>query len=95
MRALAIKERLHGPDHPDVALTLHNLGLVYVSQGVLEKAEPLYRRALAIREQAQGETGRDVEKSLADLIGLLKQMHREADAAPLDARLTAIKQRRS
>ena len=78
-----------------MALTLHNLGLVYVSQGVLEKAEPLYRRALAIRERALGETHRDVEKSLGELIGLLQKLHRAADAAPLEKRLAAIKQRRS
>jgi Tetratricopeptide repeat len=95
MRALAIKERLHGPDHPDVALTVHNLGLLYVTQGFPEKAEPLYRRVLAIREKALGETHRDVEKSLDDLVGLLKKLHREADAAPFEARLSALKQRRS
>lgn len=31
-RALAIRERALGPDHPEVAASLNNLGFVYASQ---------------------------------------------------------------
>ena len=62
---------------------------------MLFRSEPLYRRALAVREKALGEGHRDVEKSLEDLVGLLKKLHRDAEAAPFEARLSAIKQRRS
>jgi len=51
-RALAIKERLLGPDHPDVATTLNNLALLCKAQGRLAEGETLYRRALAIFERA-------------------------------------------
>jgi len=43
-----------GLDHPDVALSVVNLAQLRVVQGQPEKAEPLYRRALAIRERALG-----------------------------------------
>jgi Tfp pilus assembly protein PilF len=94
-RALAIKERLHGPAHPDVALTIHNLGLLYVSQGQPEKAEPLYRRALAIREKALAPAHPDTVKSLEELAGVLRKLRREGEAAALDARAYELRARRS
>ena len=49
-RALAIREKVRGPEHPDTALSLNNLGSVLYSQGDLAAARPLHERALAIRE---------------------------------------------
>ena len=54
LRALAIKEKALGPDHPTTATSLNNLALLYVNQGAYAKAEPLYLRALAINEKALG-----------------------------------------
>jgi tetratricopeptide (TPR) repeat protein len=51
--ALAIRERVLGPDHPDTAQSLHNLAWLYRDQGKYEQAEPLYQRAQAIRERRQ------------------------------------------
>ena len=53
-RALAIREKTLGPDHPDTATSLNNLAELYRSQGRYQEAEPLYQRALAIREKALG-----------------------------------------
>ena len=50
-RALAIKEELLGQDHPDVAMTLNNLGVLVKTLGRREEAEALYERALAIFER--------------------------------------------
>ena len=47
-RALAIREKALGQDHPDVARTLNNLAVVYKDQGKYADAEGLYKRALAI-----------------------------------------------
>ena len=41
--------RLWGPEHPHVAASLNWLAEVYRAQGLYAQAEPLYRRALAIR----------------------------------------------
>jgi CHAT domain-containing protein/Tfp pilus assembly protein PilF len=53
-RALAIREKALGPDHPDVAASLNTLANLYVKQGRYADAEPLTKRALAIREKAFG-----------------------------------------
>jgi tetratricopeptide (TPR) repeat protein len=53
-RALAISEKVLGPEHPQVATSLNNLAALYDSQGAYARAEPLYQRALAIREKVLG-----------------------------------------
>ena len=53
-RALAIREKALGPDHPDVATSLNNLAGLLHDKGDYAGAEPLYRRALAIDEKALG-----------------------------------------
>jgi hypothetical protein len=40
-RALIIKERHYGPDHPEVATTLANLGNAYGSLGDAQKSQEL------------------------------------------------------
>jgi tetratricopeptide (TPR) repeat protein len=54
VRALAIREKALGPDDPDVADSLNNLGLIYDGQGRSAEAEPLFQRALAILKKASG-----------------------------------------
>jgi hypothetical protein len=51
---MAIREKILGPEHPDVADSLHDLASLYYRQGRYPEAEPLYQRALAIREQQLG-----------------------------------------
>src|SRR6266446_1364600 len=51
-RALAIREKIVGPAHPDVAASLNNLALLYIAQSKNAEAEPLQQRALAIQEKA-------------------------------------------
>ena len=53
-RALAIRERVQGPDHPDVAMSLNNLAELYREQGKHAQAEPLCQRALATTEKTLG-----------------------------------------
>jgi Flp pilus assembly protein TadD len=50
-RALAIKEKSFGPEHPEVATGLNNLALLLGATNRLAEAEPLLRRALAIDEK--------------------------------------------
>src|ERR1700704_4940543 len=45
-QALAIRERLRGPDHPDTAAALNQLGQLFRAMGAYDKAEPLHQRAL-------------------------------------------------
>jgi tetratricopeptide (TPR) repeat protein len=53
-RALALRERVLGPEHPEVATGLNNLALLYYAQGRYSEAEPLYQRALALWERVLG-----------------------------------------
>ena len=53
-QAVALAEKLHGPDHIDVATPLNNLGEFYRVTGRYADAEQLHKRALAIREKALG-----------------------------------------
>ena len=51
---LALRQKLLGDDHPDVATSFNNLALLYDSQGKYSEAEPLYIQALNILEQRLG-----------------------------------------
>ncbi len=53
-RSLAFREKTLGPEHPDVATSLHNLAGLYLAQDRYDEAEPLFKRALAINENALG-----------------------------------------
>ena len=56
-RSLAIREKVLGRDHPEVANSLSTLAELYRTQGRYADAEPLYKRSLAIREKALGRSG--------------------------------------
>jgi hypothetical protein len=53
-RALAISEKVLGPEHPHTATTLSTLALLLQDQGDLALARPLFERALAISEMPFG-----------------------------------------
>jgi tetratricopeptide (TPR) repeat protein len=53
-RALRIREKVLGPEHPDVALSLDALGRAFTAQRDLAGAQSLYERALAINEKVLG-----------------------------------------
>jgi tetratricopeptide (TPR) repeat protein len=90
VRALDIREKALGPNHPLVATSLNNLALLYKAQGAYAKAEPLYTRALAIAEKALGPNHPLVATSLNNLAGLYTDQGAYAKAEPLYARALAI-----
>ena len=51
IKALAIREKILGPDHPDVAVGLYDLATVYFAQNRLAEAEPLLDRAVEISDR--------------------------------------------
>ena len=93
LRALAIREKGLGPDHPDTATSLNNLALLYDSQGAYAKAEPLYLRALAIMEKVLGPDVPKTATSLNNLAGLYQSQGAYAKAEPLSRRGIAIQSR--
>ena len=84
-RALAIDEAAYGPDHPDVASTRNNLGLVLQDLGDLAGARPLYERALAINEAAYGPDHPDVAIDRNNLGVVLQDLGDLAGARPTRA----------
>ncbi len=79
-----------GPQDPRLATTLNYLGLVYDAQGKYAEAEPLYKRSLAILENALGPEHPDVAKSLNNLAELYRAQGHYAEAEPLYQRSLAI-----
>ena len=73
-RALAIREKSLGADHPDVAQSLNNLALLYHDQGNYEQAAPLYQRALAICEKVLGPDHPNTVTTRKNYAYLLEQM---------------------
>jgi len=47
-QAIAIKQRVLGPNDPEVATTLHNLALLFKAAGRAEEAESLWAEARAV-----------------------------------------------
>ncbi len=88
-RALAIWEKVLGPDHPGLARGLNNLAALYRAQGRYAEAEPLYRRALANWEKALGPEHPYVVPTLQNYAALLRELGREAEAAEMEARAEA------
>ena len=54
-KALTIRQRVFGEDHPGVADSCHNIGSVWKAQGDYDKALEFFEKALAIRQRVFGE----------------------------------------
>jgi CHAT domain-containing protein/Tfp pilus assembly protein PilF len=88
-RALKIRQQVLG-DHPDTAISLNNLALMYQSMGDYARAEPLYQQALAIRKTALGENHPGYALSLNNLALMYESMGDYARAEPLLKQALAI-----
>jgi tetratricopeptide (TPR) repeat protein len=92
-RALAIREKACGPEHPDTTTSLNNLAVLLQHQGDLAGARPLYERALAIREKALGPEHPKTALSLNNLAWLLRAQGDWTGARPLYERALAIREK--
>jgi tetratricopeptide (TPR) repeat protein len=89
-QALAIEEKVRGPEHTAVATSLNNLAELLRETNRVNEAEPLYRQALAIDEKIHGPEHADVAISLNNLAELLRAVDRHEEAEPLYRRALAI-----
>jgi tetratricopeptide (TPR) repeat protein len=92
-RSLAIREKVLGKEHLNVANSLNNLAGLCRSQGVSEQAKPLYERALAIKEKVLGKEHPDVANSLNNLAASYYYQGNYEQAKPLYERSLAIKEK--
>src|SRR6266540_3002275 len=92
-RALAIRQKTLGAEHPDTPTSLDNLAYLYYEKGDYAQAEPLYRRALAIREETLGAEHPDTATVLNNLALLYYQKGDYAQAELLYRRALAIREK--
>ena len=92
-RALAINEKVPGPEHPETATSLANLALLLKAQGDLAGARPLAERALTIKEKVRGPEHPETAANLANLAALLRDQGDLAGARPLAERALTIKEK--
>ena len=78
-RALAIEEKALGFDHPDVAQSLNDLGVVLNDMGDYPQAKVNHERALAIREKALGPDHPDIATALNNVGDALAQRRHLTD----------------
>jgi tetratricopeptide (TPR) repeat protein len=92
-RALAIREKVLGPDHRDTAESLDNFALLLHAQGDLAGAWPLSERALAIREKVLGPDHPDTAHSLNNLAIVRLEQGDPAETRSLYERALAIREK--
>jgi tetratricopeptide (TPR) repeat protein len=89
-RALTIKEAVYGPDHPQVAITLGNLGNTYRDLGDTAQAVELLERALTIFEAVYGPDRPQVAITLGNLGNAHRDLGDTAQAVELLERALTI-----
>ncbi|KAJ8598953.1 hypothetical protein CTAYLR_009932 [Chrysophaeum taylorii] len=103
-RAIEIGKVTLGENHRGLAARLNNLGLLLYNQvdylgskwqrdstqGKLEEAEPLFRRAIEIGKVTLGENHPDLATWIKNLSGLLIKQGKFAEAFPLAQRAASI-----
>jgi TonB family protein len=92
-RALELKKRILGPEHPDLVMSLGNLSKLYSMVGRYDKAEPLLKQALKIISQKtfKAEELASLE-SLDRLAEVFRNQERYSDAKLLYKNLLDLKE---
>jgi CHAT domain-containing protein len=91
-QVLTIYEKVLGPEHPNMAISLNNLALLYWSTGAYAQAEPLYKRALTIYEKVLGPEHPNTALSLANLATLSWERNRWSESFARTQRFLSIEE---
>jgi tetratricopeptide (TPR) repeat protein len=83
LRVLEFMTRTHGPEHYEVAATLHNLAAVLDARGRAAEAEQHYRSSIVIKERLLGDGSPDLALTYNNLGRLLHSIGRSREAASL------------
>jgi tetratricopeptide (TPR) repeat protein len=89
-RALRIREKVPGPEHPDTALSLEILGSACMQQGDVAGAQSLYERAPRIREKVLGPEHRETVENIHSFGRLFQKQGDHARAQSTHERALAI-----
>ncbi len=82
LRALAIDEKVYGPDHPKVGIRASNIGQVLKAQGDLAGALQYTRRALLILQATYGPDNPATKISSRNLTILEEALAKRDDGTP-------------
>jgi len=93
--ALAMRRKILGEEHPEVAVTHSELGRVLFDQGRLGEAEAHCRSALAIRRKVLGPDDHETAVSMSDLGHLLRRKGDRAGAEALFRETLAVTRKSS
>ena len=88
--SLKRREQDLAPGHPDMALSLNNLAVLYAAQERRAEAEPLYQQALTITEIAFGPEDPKMAIALNNLAELYRTQGKRAESEPLYRRALNI-----
>lgn len=91
-QALVLFEHALGPDQPDIADLLLNMGNILRQQGKPDEALSHLRRALAVREQALGPRHPDIADPLTTIGAVLAERGQRAEALSHFERALAIRE---
>ncbi|KFE58909.1 tetratricopeptide repeat protein [Hyalangium minutum] len=91
--ALALREKVLGPEHPEVASSLSDLAIVFSKQGQYEKARQMAERVLAIREKVLGPEHPSVAAALNSLGAELWDLGRHEEARAAFARGLVLREK--
>jgi len=80
--------------HPDVAISLNNLGKQYYEQGKYIESEGFYKHALAFFEKALGPNHPQVATVLENMTELYKKMGNEEEAKKFEERAKKIRSKK-
>ena len=89
-RALSIDEKVFGPDHPNVAIDVNNLGGVLQALGELQEARKCFERALKIDEKVYGPDHPKVAIRVNNLGGVLRDQGKLQEAKNYSERALLI-----
>jgi len=93
LKALAIREKVHGNEHPDMAYSYSNIGLALSAQGKYAEALEYHIKALAIREKVYGKEHPDVAYSYSNIGNVLDTQGKYAEALEYHIKALAIREK--
>jgi serine/threonine protein kinase/tetratricopeptide (TPR) repeat protein len=91
--ALALRKKLLGNEHLDVASSLNNVANAVWQQGRLTEAESLHREALAMRKRLLGSEHADIASSLNNVGSALLDQGKFAEAETLYRQALAMRKK--
>jgi len=92
-RALELRRRVLGPEHPDTLRCITDLAWVYSREGKFAQAEALAKESLEIRRRVLGPEHPDTLSSMNRLVGVYERGGKYAQAEPLAKQTLEIERR--